>query len=242
MPLAAARIARIANFDELTGLGNRYCFDQRVAADIAGSSGQRHLTLLIVNVGRMRLINGVHGPNVGDALLRGAAARLSELCGEGQVFRIGGDKFAALRQDCDATRAREFAAALVAKLAPPFEFGGVTLEIPCSVGIAIAREHGDSAEALMRAADTALFAARKNGEYQVLMYDDAMRSNVEEQLNLAAEIRLALERSEFRLVYQPIITLPDATLRGFEALVRWQHPTRGLVPRTVLSRLRRKPA
>jgi diguanylate cyclase (GGDEF)-like protein len=227
--LAAARVAHVANYDDLTGLGNRYRLDQRLEADQSRASTERHPALLLMNVGRTRLINGVHGPNVGDALLRGVAGRLAAVCGRDNVFRLSGDEFAAVLPDCGADRAREVASTLVAAIAPPFEIDGLTLEVPCAIGIAIAPEHGRGAKALMRAADTALFAAREDGEHQVLVYDDAMRLKVEEELNLAAEIRAGLTRGEFRLVYQPVINLRNGTLRGFEALVRWQHPVRGMV-------------
>ncbi len=227
--LAAARVARVANFDELTGLGNRYRLDQRLEADQARAATGQHPALLLMNVGRTRLINGVHGPNVGDALLRGVAGRLAAVCGQDNVFRLSGDEFAAVIPDCSAEQARKVASALVAAIAPPFEIDGLTLEIPCAIGIAIAPEHGRNAKALMRAADTALFAAREDGDHQALVYNDAMRLKVEQELNLAAEIRAGLGRDEFRLVYQPVFNLRNGTLRGFEALVRWQHPVRGMV-------------
>jgi len=227
---AAARVARAANFDDLTGLGNRYRLDQRLETDLAHSSQGRHQALLLMNVGRTRLINGVHGPNVGDALLRAVAGRLAAVCGQDNVFRLSGDEFAAVLPGGNAEQARQLAARLVAAIAPPFEIDGLTLEVPCAIGIAIAPEHGPGARALMRAADTALFAARKDGDHGVLVYDEAMRMKVEEELNLASEIRAGLARGEFTLAYQPVIDLRNGTLRGFEALVRWQHPVRGMVP------------
>ncbi|MFO1350549.1 MAG: EAL domain-containing protein [Gammaproteobacteria bacterium] len=228
--IAASEATRVANFDDLTGLGNRYRIERRLDAEYRQASEQRKLALLAINVGRTRLINGVYGPHVGDALLRGVAERLAAMHGADKAFRLSGDEFAVVLPDCDGDHARQAATTVVRGLTPPFAIAGLTLEVPCAIGIAIAPAHGDGAKALMRAADTALFAAREDGEHQVLIYDDAMRLQVEEELNLASEIRSALARNEFRLVYQPVIDLRDGALRGFEALVRWHHPVRGLVP------------
>ena len=227
-----ARLAYLAQFDTLTGLPNRALLADRFAQMIV--QARRHakqLAVLFIDLDDFKLVNDALGHAAGDELLREVAGRLQRsVRGGDTVARISGDEFAAVLADL----ARADHAALVAQkildaLAVPIEIGGKEVFAAASIGIATFPADGDDAEALLGAADAAMYRAKEahRNSYQFFTVEINERSQA--RARLSSELRRALERDEFRLFYQPKIDLRDGRTRGAEALLRWQHPERGLI-------------
>ena len=227
------RLAYLAQFDQLTGLPNRTLLADRFSQMIV-QAGRRSLPLavLFVDLDEFKLVNDTLGHAGGDALLKEVAARLQSTVRAGDtVARISGDEFAIVLADL----ARPEDAALVAqkiieRLASAMEVHGKEVFVTASVGIAAFPSDGADAETLLRAADAAMYRAKQAGRnaYQFFTPEINQRSRVRAQM--AVELRRALEREEFALVYQPKYQLVDRQVSGAEALLRWRHPERGTVP------------
>jgi diguanylate cyclase (GGDEF)-like protein/PAS domain S-box-containing protein len=237
-----------AYHDVLTGLANRARLQERLA-EALGAPGGGNVAVLLVDLDGFKLVNDTAGHAAGDALLRQVAERLLHATrGSDLVARLGGDEFAVLladvRGDADVAVVAD---RVVAALARPVSVAGTTAVIGASVGIARGGRAAAGAapagaapagaaepamgpvEALLRDADLALYAAKARGRGQYAVFEPAMHAAVVERLALEGALRRGLERGELRLVYQPIVDLATRRLSGVEALVRWQHPTRGLV-------------
>ncbi|HEY0777832.1 MAG TPA: EAL domain-containing protein [Gemmatirosa sp.] len=239
-----------AYHDALTGLANRARFQDQVAQAIeraTASDTAASVAVLLVDLDGFKLVNDTAGHAAGDALLKEVAGRLRHATrGCDVVARLGGDEFAVL---LDTVHAEEdallVAERIVAALARPIAVHGTSAVVGASVGIARGghvpgmRDAGrddasaDAAislgEALLRDADLALYAAKARGRGQAVVFEPDMHAAVVERLGLEAALRRGIEREEFHLVYQPIVDLATGALTGVEALVRWQHPARGLV-------------
>jgi diguanylate cyclase (GGDEF)-like protein/PAS domain S-box-containing protein len=226
------RLAYLAQFDQLTGLPNRTLLADRFSQMIV-QAGRRDapLAVLFVDLDEFKLVNDTLGHAGGDALLKEVAVRLESTVRAGDtVARISGDEFAIVLADL----ARPEDAALVAqkvieRLASAMEVHGKEVFVTASVGIAAFPADGTDAEALLRAADAAMYRAKQAGRnaYQFFTPEINQRSRVRAQM--AVELRRALEREEFALVYQPKYRLADRQVSGAEALLRWKHPERGMV-------------
>ncbi len=230
---AEAALAHLAQHDALTGLPNRTLLTDRIQHALERrSTGPGLLTLLFCDVDGFKNVNDAYGHQVGDVVLQSIAARLSAAVRpEDTVARIGGDEFVVLCEDL----ADLDAAAMVADrlstavaVAIPTRVGDV--EATLSVGVAVAG-HGDdaSSDTLLRDADEAMYKAKRQGPNVIELFDDTLRTVAASRLQLLSDLRRATSHAELRLVYQPVIELVGESVVGVEALIRWQHPTRGLV-------------
>ena len=222
----AVQKAHEAAHDGLTGLANRSLMQERVraAVDAAGIC-----SLLSIDLDNFKSVNDTLGHTTGDRLLILVADRLTQVVGDrGLVGRLGGDEFAVLMCDTDAQAADQLAGDILDVLRQPALLDGLRLSVGGSVGIALSPHDAATAEELFQHADVALYQAKESrGVYR--RYRSEHDSSSVSRLELVAELGLALERSEFVLHYQPQADVMLGTLVGFEALVRWQHPTRGLL-------------
>jgi diguanylate cyclase (GGDEF)-like protein len=228
----ADRNHNLANHDPLTGLPNRELLRRRTLASIrrANRSGRR-VALLLFDLDRFKEINDTLGHHHGDLLLQEIGPRLSRVMREGDcIARLGGDEFVVLLPDvADAVHAQTLGRRIRAELAAPFVLEGVSLDVEASVGIAVTPEHGTDFQALLQHADVAMYVAKK-AHLGLSVYDRVLDDHSPMRLALISELRAALaDPGQFVLHYQPKLDMKSGKLAGFEALVRWQHPERGLL-------------
>jgi len=218
-----------ARTDELTGLPNRRSvFEALTAADTRLAAGAR-TAVLVLDLDRFKEINDSLGHAVGDALLAQVGPRLrADLRADDVLARLGGDEFVVLAQDLDAEEARLLAHRLRVALQRPFTFSGMGLSVDASVGVAIGPDESLSAVELLQLADLAMYAA-KSARSGVAVYDEGRDGHGRHRLEDVAQLRRAIEQDELVLHYQPKLALATGAVDGVEALVRWQHPTRGLL-------------
>ena len=227
--LAEARITHLAMHDSLTDLPNRRLLAERLA-EAVGQSGEGG-AVLIIDLDRFKSINDRHGHAFGDQVLLQAAARLRTTAGSGEfVARIGGDEFCVLlpagaEPEAAETRAQE----IVRLLSEPYAIDGQEGLLSVSVGIARYPADGASVDQLLTNADTALYRAKESGRATFRVYEPAMDVRVAERRLLEQDMRDALALGQFSLVYQPIFDTVGGEITGFEALLRWFHPTRGAI-------------
>lgn len=221
-----ARIARMAYVDTLTDLPNRTRFMERLDAAMLRGRG----ALIVLDVDRFAPINSALGHAVGDRILREIAARLDRVSGHDKfVARLGGDEFAVLVEGADGAQSAVAARAILAALRQPVIVDGQRLDIDASLGIAQYPEDGDTTTVLLRRADRAMAAAKRRHDGFAHGAEFGAESP-HEQLALIGEMRDALTRDEFVLHFQPKVELSTGRIAGAEALLRWRHPERGLVP------------
>ncbi len=226
-----ARLAYMAMHDVLTGLPNRAFFAEHIKRVSALATADKPVALLYLDVDHFKHINDSKGHAAGDALLCQVAARLTGLADHGDlVARLGGDEFALVVGFREAGCIERFAEQLLTSLSSPFDLDGVNEHVTCSIGIALAPDHAEDDDVLMRHADLALYAAKESGRSTYRFYEPSMRLEAERRHMLTVELREALQKNQFELYYQPIVQLENDGLGGFEALIRWNHPERGLVP------------
>ncbi|MFL6755195.1 MAG: EAL domain-containing protein [Sphingomicrobium sp.] len=223
-------ISRLARFDSLTGLPNRAMMRQTLD-DALRNATHRHkgLALFMIDLDRFKNVNDTLGHPVGDALLREVAERLTSVMGNhGQVGRLGGDEFqAVLPATVDISLIESLARTLIEQVSRPYSIEGHKVTIGASVGIVIGDPGRASADALVRNADLALYAAKGAGRGKHCIYEPSMHSEAAERQLLENDLRQAIERGELSVHYQPIVRTAEEEVSGFESLVRWQHPTRG---------------
>jgi diguanylate cyclase (GGDEF)-like protein/PAS domain S-box-containing protein len=223
-------LEHLAHHDSLTGLPNRIRLKQCVDTALAAGEGG---ALLLIDLDRFKEINDTLGHPVGDVLLQRVAATLLEGIGPyagACVARLGGDEFALwIPGSTDPGIAGAAASHVLAALTAPIDIEGYRLEVGASVGIALAPAHATTSSGLLRCADVAMYAAKRTGSSHAA-YDAAQDPYSTERLALLSELGAAVRGGELRVHYQPRVRLADGAVRGFEALVRWNHPRHGLLP------------
>ncbi|MGI9492952.1 MAG: putative bifunctional diguanylate cyclase/phosphodiesterase, partial [Geminicoccaceae bacterium] len=228
-----ATIRYQATHDSLTGLANRSLFGKCLeAALVDAEDNERGLAVAFLDLDRFKLVNDGLGHRVGDDMLMAVADRLQASIGEhDMVARMGGDEFILLLRDVRTSdQVRPAAEQVLKALRPPFHIGGHELHVTASMGISLFPESVRSADQLLKAADVALYRAKAAGRDRWLLDHSTADRSAFEQLVLETQLRRAVERKHFSLVYQPQINLRSGQIVGVEALIRWHHPEWGCVP------------
>jgi diguanylate cyclase (GGDEF)-like protein len=227
-----ARIVEQAYNDPLTKLPNRFRFLERLEIELAQARRhQRRLAIVYLDVDRFKFINDTRGHTAGDNLLQLLALRLKRRLRQvDTIARVGGDEFVILMPDTRGSLEMSAVAhKLLAVIQRPFQMEGQNLKVTASLGIASFPEDGDESETLLRNADAAMYRAKELGRNNFQLCTPDLTRKAVERLALQSGVRQALERDEFVLHYQPIVSLVTGRVVGLEALVRWEHPERGLV-------------
>ena len=223
-------ISRLARFDSLTGLPNRAMMRQTLEEALRNASRrQKGCALFLIDLDRFKNVNDTLGHPVGDALLRQVSERLKSVMGNhGQVGRLGGDEFKAVLPGIVETGLLEsLAKTLIEQVSRPYTIEGHKVSIGASCGIAIGDPGRACADALIRNADLALYAAKAAGRGKACFYEQSMHSEASDRQVLENDLRQALDRGELWVAYQPLVRTTGEDVCGFEALVRWNHPARG---------------
>ncbi len=225
------RIAFMAEHDPLTGLPNRAAFTARLSAGVATATASRPLTLLWLDLDQFKEVNDSWGHPAGDQLLCVVAERLRTAFRDGEdcAYRLGGDEFAVLLSGVEADIGARRARRVLRELNQPCRIDGRTYRPRGSIGIAAAPADATEPDRLMSRADLALYAAKASGRNQVRRFLPDIEHRVAGRASLERELEIALVEGQFTLRYQPILALPTRALVGFEALLRWNHPERGLI-------------
>jgi diguanylate cyclase (GGDEF)-like protein len=219
-----------AAHDSLTGLANRYGLHQRIEQTLDRLADDAALAVLSLDLDHFKDVNDTLGHEAGDELLCAASRRLKSCVpASALVARPGGDEFILLLPGADPAAAATLARLAIAALGRPFTLRGVEQRLGASVGIALHPHHGRTREELLRCADIALFAAKAAGRGQHMLFTPELDRAARERVQLQAELRRALERNEFVVHYQPRVQPRDGRILSAEALIRWQHPERGLL-------------
>jgi diguanylate cyclase (GGDEF)-like protein len=230
-------VQNMAERDSLTRAANRRMFQmslERVLATAPGRGARRPAasTVLFIDLDDFKIVNDTLGHAAGDALLVAVIERISDSVREGDlVARLGGDEFAILTDDApDLKQSVAMAERLVRELRAPYLIDGHHVSVTASIGIASAIDGTETAADLVRNADVAMYLAKANGKAGFAIFDPGMHAAIRERHELGAELQTAVELGQLRVVYQPIIALETGRMAGVEALVRWDHPERGVVP------------
>ncbi|HET7387258.1 MAG TPA: EAL domain-containing protein [Nocardioidaceae bacterium] len=225
------RLEHQAFHDALTGLPNRQLFTDRLQHALRRRTGQPSpLVVLLCDLDDFKNVNDSLGHGLGDTLLVEVAARINASIREGDTAaRLGGDEFAVLMEDVDVAGAQQVAEAIQARLGQPVGVGDETLTVPASIGMTEAVPGETDAEMVLRNADVAMYLAKDRGKSTTALYEPGLHAEALERLTLRAELQRAIREDELVLHYQPTVDLQTQEITGFEALVRWQHPARGLL-------------
>jgi len=230
---AEARIQHLAHHDPLTDLANRALFSSRLEHDIARAyRSNEHLAVLCLDLDRFKEVNDVFGHPMGDALLKQVAIRLRETVRETDtVARLGGDEFAVVQVGMDQPdSASVLAHRLIAKLGKPYALDGGDLLAGVSIGVAIFPDDGRDVDTLLRNADMALYRAKESGRGTYCFFEADMDERLRKQRKLEIDLRLAIDKGELHLAYQPQALADGGAIVGFEALLRWNHASEGNIP------------
>jgi len=224
-----------AAHDMLTGLQNRRRFSEDLQEALSPAGRPREkVALLQIDLDDFKSVNDTLGHGTGDTLLQLAAKRIQGTLGTGEsAYRYAGDEFAVIQTGKQQPEeAERLAVAIVDAFKPPFIINGIPLFVGSSVGVAFGPDHGTESEQIMKAADIALYAAKRDGRGCARTFNRSMLLLLEQRENLRRSLRMALERNELYLEYQPLVRPPSEVV-GFEALLRWRHPEIGLIPPSV---------
>jgi diguanylate cyclase (GGDEF)-like protein len=226
-----SRILKLAYEDPLTDLANRSRFSNELARAIdAAMQGRDKLSILMMDLDRFKYVNDTLGHGVGDHVLREVSRRLgSTVLDADCIARLGGDEFAILLKCGSDANCSDTARRIIKALESPILYEDQPLDVGTSIGIAHHPEHGRDAQTLVRNADIAMYAAKRS-KSGFAIYDPHYDTSQQEHLSLLGELRRAVERNELRLYYQPKVSLHSSNISAVEALLRWEHPVRGLVP------------
>ena len=216
--------------DDLTGLPNRALLHDRLVQALAGAQRRgKQLAVMFLDLDRLKTINDVFGHAYGDDLLRYASDQIAGAIRPGDtVARFGGDEFVVACEDVTLQEAEQLAERVLASLMQPCQIRGRSVLVAASIGLAMAGK-GATPESLLRDSDAAMYRAKERGRGRVETFDAALRAAADRRLATAMDLRLALERGEFTVQYQPVIDLRTSDVVSAEALLRWNHPQRGLV-------------
>lgn len=226
------KILQLAHYDELTGLPNRFLYNQHLAkALLLAERNSRCLAVLFLDLDRFKNINDTFGHDEGDKVLRRVAQRFRHTLRESDIVaRVGGDEFILLVDQFNEPRdLGDIAGKLLYEAAQPFEIGGQEYQLSASIGIATFPNDGRDAQTLLKNADIAMYRAKNKGKDNYQFYASEMNIHTIERLAFEARLRKALERREFVVYYQPKISLTTGKIVGAEALVRWNHPEQGIL-------------
>jgi diguanylate cyclase (GGDEF)-like protein len=229
---ANRQLRHLATHDALTGLPNRVLLDDRLAQAMAlADRDKRSFALMVCDLDRFKLINDSLGHRAGDELLQEVARRLSAVARTADtVARFGGDEFVLVGSSlADAEDAMQLATRAIEVLRAPVRIAGIDVHVSPSIGIALYPEDGASIEALLAHADAAMYAAKHQGRGSVQRYLPGMHAGIEDRVQMESELHQAIELKQFELHYQPKVDTRTGVVRSAEALIRWVHPSRGLV-------------
>ena len=230
---AEAEIVHLARHDVLTGLANRAEFNEKL--EEASKRLKRNggpISVMMLDLDKFKAVNDTLGHPAGDQLLVEVGQRLQATLRETDVLaRLGGDEFAIIQEGGPSQHEGAIALALriINAVSKPFDLNGHQASVGTSIGIALAPEHGVEPEELLKSADLALYNAKANGRNDFRIYHASMLEVAHTQQSAEGELREAIAREEFELHYQPVVDIKSRTLCGAEALIRWRHPTRGLI-------------
>ncbi|MBN9314798.1 MAG: EAL domain-containing protein [Devosia sp.] len=225
-----AELTHLAYHDPLTGLPNRTLFYRRIGAAFDELARHPGLAVLCLDLDGFKPINDTIGHAAGDVLLRQFAARLAACLGpDDTVARMGGDEFAVLHHGTSET-ARALASRIGEATHAPFELDGRVVSVAVGIGIAVAGRDGAETDALLHSADLALYAAKRDGRGGIRSFDPELDRAETDRRRIEVELKHAIAMQQFELHFQPILDLGTEAFAGFEALLRWRHPERGMVP------------
>ena len=230
--LSQARVEHLAYHDSLTGLPDRVCFRQKLEQEIARVGRGASFALLSLDIDNFKAVNDTRGHQCGDALLRHIAERLGGCAREADfIARIGGDEFLMIATDLkQPEEAALLAERILMTLEAPMQLHGQCFAVGASIGISVCPRDGTYPDKLLQSADLALYRAKAEGRRTYRFFVPEMDEKVQRQHALRVDLRGAMERDELDLAYQPLVGLLSGQAEGFEALLRWDHPSRGAVP------------
>jgi diguanylate cyclase (GGDEF)-like protein len=225
---AEEQVSYMAHFDALTDLPNRFQFNQRLSRMLHDPFG--YAGLMFLDLDQFKIINDTLGHSFGDLLLKGVARRL-ESCinSEDIVARLGGDEFAILIRNGSIDHMQNISSKIINALTMPFRLEDHDVIVGTSIGIAASPMHGEDSETLLRNADLALYEAKANGRNRFAVFEAGMDETAQLRRALELDLRGALGKQELCLHYQPLVRISDGKTLGYEALIRWEHPERGVV-------------
>ena len=226
---AQERLRVLANTDTITGLPNRNAIHELIS-DAITSRGETQVGVVYLDLDNFKKVNDAYGHMFGDQLLQAVALAILSCLDDGQTLaRLGGDEFIVMATDTSQGALEAMASRILTRLRQPFRIGLIEVYTGCSLGIALAPQHGNDRESVIRNADTAMYTAKENGRGKFCVFSPEMNQRVFEYLWLDTNLRKALDNDQLLIHYQPKMTW-RGEVRSLEALVRWQSPERGLIP------------
>jgi len=224
--------SRLAKYDSLTGLANRHRMERRLATTlVAYKAAKRSCALMMLDLDRFKQVNDTLGHPAGDELLKQVAQRLQTIIGDsGEIGRVGGDEFQVMLPDIDDRgELGELSHRVIQMVSQPYSINGSRAIIGASIGVAIAPYDGIDAEEIVSSADLALYAAKGGGRGQYRFYSSDLKDGARLRKAIEEDLRDAIQQDEMELHYQPLVSSKTGMAKGFEALLRWQHPERGWI-------------
>ncbi|WP_234902088.1 bifunctional diguanylate cyclase/phosphodiesterase [Agrobacterium rubi] len=226
LAISERRATQMSLTDTLTGLSNRLALQRRIDQDFYS---KKRFKLLLIDLDRFKSVNDTYGHSFGDKLLVEVAVRITKIVGAtGFSARLGGDEMAVLVYE-DLDTAMRVANGIVKAIAEPFSIDGIAVSIGCSVGLCCTDNAANVTE-LMQRTDVALYESKRRGRGQATYYESGMLEAIVERRTLETDMRSAIDNNQFYLVYQPVMDLRNNKIVGYEALIRWDHPSRGMIP------------